>query len=39
MHVRVLPVVKIALLIVFSESDYMYFIFCLSGCGVGPATF
>ena len=38
LHVRDLPVVKVVLLIIFSESDYMYFIFCLSGCGMGPAT-
>ena len=35
-HVRDLPVVKkIAQLLIFSENDYMYFICCLSGCGVG----
>ena len=29
---------KIALLLVFSESNYMYIFCCLSGCGVGPTT-
>ena len=38
LHVRDLPVVKIAQLLIFSENDYMYFICCLSGCGVGSAT-
>ena len=47
LHVHDLPVVKIALLLIFSESDYMYFICCMlgcrvyfiyhfSGCGTGP---
>ena len=35
LHVCDLPVVKIAQLLIFSENDYMYFICCLSGCGVG----
>ena len=34
LHVRDLPVVKIALLLIFSESDYMYFICFILGCGV-----
>ena len=36
LHVHDLPVVKkIAQLLIFSENVYMYFICCLSGCGVG----
>ena len=36
LHVRDLPVVKkIVHLLIFSENGYMYFICCLSGCGVG----
>ena len=35
LHVCDLPVVKTVLLLIFSENDYMYFICCLSGCGVG----
>ena len=38
LHVRGLPVVKIALLFILSENDYMYFICCLSGCGVGACN-
>ena len=38
LHVRDLPVAEIALLLIFSESDYMYFICCLSGCGVGACN-
>ena len=39
LHVRDLPVVKIAQLLIFPENDYMYFICHLLGCGVGPTTF
>ena len=35
LHVHDLPVVKIVQLLIFSENGYMYFICCLSGCGVG----
>ena len=39
LHLRDSPVVKIVQLLIFSENDYMYFICCLSVCGMGPATF
>ena len=34
LHVHDLPVVKIAQLLIFFANGYMYFICCLSGCGV-----
>ena len=36
LHVHDTPVVKIALLLFMSESNYMYFIYYFSGSGAGP---
>ena len=39
LHVRDLPVVKIAQLLIFSENDYMYFIFVCQVVGWGTQPF
>ena len=39
LHVRDLPVVKIAQLLIFSENDYMYFIFVCQVVGWGLQPF
>ena len=38
-YVLELPVVKIVQLLISSENNYMYFICCLSGCGMSPQPF